>query len=75
MGHQDGPCSKATFKFPQKIRCWADEENKLLYVTELNDCIRVIDLVKRTVYTFAGGMGTLQSGFADGPGMICYIFK
>ncbi len=38
---------KATFKFPQKIRCWADDRSKLLFVTELNDSIRIIDLVKR----------------------------
>lgn len=68
MGHQDGPCTRALFKFPQKLRCWADEENKLLYVTELNDCVRVVDLLKRTVHTFAGNMGTLQSGFVDGAG-------
>jgi len=68
-GHQDGPCLKATFKFPQKIKCWADEKNKLLFVTELNDAIRVIDLMKRNVYTFAGNLGTLQNGFLDGPGI------
>ena len=60
---------KATLKFPQKIKYWADEHNKLIYVTELNDSIRIIDLMKKCVYTLAGNLSNLQNGFLDGPGI------
>ena len=40
---------------------------KTLYITELNDCVRVVDLIKREVYTLCGGFES-KNGLKDGSG-------
>jgi hypothetical protein len=37
----------------------------MLYVTELNDCVRAIDLIKNEVFTLCGS-GNGENGFIDG---------
>jgi hypothetical protein len=54
-GHADGELSSARFKFPQKLTL--ESSRGCLYVTELNDCIRCISLVERSVTTVAGTVG------------------
>jgi hypothetical protein len=55
-GHVDGPCSSAKLNFPQKLAIMTTKGGaKLLLVSELNDCIRCIDLSKREIYTLCGG--------------------
>eukprot|EP00743_Colponemidia_sp_Colp-15_P012139 GILK01013715.1.p1 GENE.GILK01013715.1~~GILK01013715.1.p1 ORF type:complete len:679 (+),score=127.77 GILK01013715.1:39-2039(+) len=65
VGHRDGELGQALFKYPMKLAL--DLKRKRLFVTELNDCVRMIDLVKRNVCTVAG---KLVSGFADGSGSV-----
>ena len=40
---------------------------ELVFVTELNDCVRVIDLQRREVSTLCGGFNG-KNGFKDGDG-------
>lgn len=35
-------------------------------MTELNDCVRVVDFSKRQVYTLCGGAYLSKNGFQDG---------
>lgn len=67
-GHVDGPCNKAKLNFPQKIEIEVNQYGeRIVYVTELNDCVRAIDLVKKEVYTICGGFSN-KNGFKDGDG-------
>ena len=54
-GHVDGPCLIAKLNFPQKLALDISNNSKILYITELNDCVRVVDLIKREIYTLCGG--------------------
>jgi hypothetical protein len=65
-GLVDGSCSKAKLNFPQKL-CLDISNERILYVTELNDCIRAIDLLTREIFTFCGGFKQ-TNGLKDGIG-------
>lgn len=66
-GHIDGPCVKSKLNFPQKIALEITNEKRMLYITELNDCIRVVDLVKKEIFTLCGGLKS-KNGLKDGDG-------
>ena len=51
QGYRNGHCLEAKFNFPQKL-CFLANKNQL-FVTELNDCIRVIDMHTFQVHTLA----------------------
>lgn len=64
-GHVDGSCQKAKLNFPQKLSLDISSSRRILYVTELNDCVRAIDLVNRDIFTFCGGFKS-KNGLKDG---------
>ena len=43
-GHIDGACTQTKFNIPKRLALNLTSEYKALFVTELNDCVRVIDL-------------------------------
>lgn len=43
-----------------------------MLVSELNDCIRAIDLQKREIYTLCGGFDN-KNGLKDGDGQDCLM--
>lgn len=61
-GHADGPGRSARFKYPQKLAL--DARRERLFISELNDCIRVLDLRDETVHTLSGVSAV--AGYADG---------
>ena len=63
-GFRDGFFSDALFKFPQKIAF--DAEGGRLFVTDLNDCLRVLYLGDGLVSTLAGsGLTGHQDGYGS----------
>ena len=83
-GFQDGFFAQARFKFPQKVSF--DARARRCFVTDLNDCVRVLDLSDGVVSTVAGsGLTGHQDGFgssaqfdypcgialADGMALVC----
>lgn len=66
-GHIDGSCSRSKLNFPQKLVLEITNDKKMLYITELNDCIRAVDLGKREIETICGGFQS-KNGLKDGDG-------
>eukprot|EP00347_Sterkiella_histriomuscorum_P008023 403346666 len=64
-GHQDGALVKTKLNFPQKVIFSQSNENCLLFITELNDCIRVVDLNSKQMFTLCGGFES-KNGLRDG---------